>query len=181
MAAPAFKEPFVSSPPVTKAMWCFSPFPSFPCQPCTTPAGTWRPPPVMTKPWGSCVGRTLKPATPPTGSSTCSIRTTARRLSPSHPFSQVDSQVWHIYDVALEPRNLSLRQEDKQIQITSSWTLSPVREVTRTFSPHPLVNLGAGSEHGGGGIAFRCCYPIERMSLGFCFVFFKSQSIREAF
>lgn len=120
MAALASQRPSVSSPPVTKATWRFSPFPSFLCQPCTMPAGTWRPPRVMTKPWGSCVGRTPKPATPPTGSSTCSTRTTARRLSPSHPFSQVDSQVGRIYDVALEPRNLNLQQEDRQIQITSS-------------------------------------------------------------
>lgn len=90
----AFKVPFVRSAPhpLTKAACCLSPLPSFLCQPCTTPAGTWKPPPVMTKPWGSCVGRTPGPATPPTGSSTCSIRTTARRLLPSRPFSQVDSQ-----------------------------------------------------------------------------------------
>lgn len=149
----------------------FNAFAFFLCQPCTTPAGTWRPLPVMTKLWDCCVGRTPKPAMPPTGLSTCLIRTTARRLSPSHPFFQVDSQVLRIYDVVLKPRKLNLQEECKQIQITGSWTFPLVREVTRTF-PLALVNLGASSEDRGEGIAFRCCCLIRRVSLGFCFFLF---------
>ena len=80
----------------------FQPSPFLPHQPCTMPAGMWRPPRATRRPWGCCAGARPAPATLPTGSSTCSTRTMARRPSPSPPSFQVGTetpptpQVWCI-------------------------------------------------------------------------------------